>query len=184
MQLIWLLLTLVVMALAWGAWTFNRLITQRNLLKEAWSGIDVQLKRRHDLVPRLVTCVQAYRDHEHAVLENVAQARAAIAAGDSMPSSSAAETRLSLDLRRLLAVAEAYPTLKADENFRQLSTQLTDIEDQLQFARRYFNGGVRDLNNLVESFPALLVARAFGFHRAEFFALESAVERSAPEVRT
>lgn len=183
MPLLWLLFALVGAVITWVAWTFNRLVTQRNVLKEAWSGIDVQLKRRHDLVPRLVTCVQAYRDHEKSVLENVAQARAAVATAQTAAQAGRVENELSLGLRRLLAVAEAYPTLKADENFRQLSTQLTEIEDQLQFARRYFNGGVRDLNNLVESFPSLLVGRAFGFRSAEFFALDSAVERAAPEVR-
>jgi LemA protein len=180
---LWLFLAPVVAIPAWGAWTFNRLVIVRNQLKEAWSGIDVQLKRRHDLVPRLVSCVEAYRDHDRTLLESVAQARAIAAGGLNVQAAGLAENRLSLGLRDLLVVAEAYPTLKADENFRQLSTQLTEIEEQLQFARRYFNGGVRDLNNLVESFPSLLVARALGFRTAEFFALDSAVERTVPEVR-
>lgn len=179
---VWTLLASGAAIAIWIVWTYNRLITQRNALQEAWSGIEVQLKRRHELVPRLVTCVTAYRDHESAVLESVARARSAAQQAHSARDASAVENTLSGRLRELLVVVEGYPELKADANFRQLSGQLVETEDQLQFARRYFNGVVRDLNNLVESFPSMFVARAGGFRKEAFFAVEAGVERQAPAV--
>lgn len=179
-------LTFVLLGMAgllWLVWTYNRLVTLQNVLREAWSGIDVQLKRRHDLVPQLVTSVQTYRDHERALLESVAHARAAAQAAHTPHDAAPAENALSHRLRDLLVVVEGYPELEADANFRQLATQLADTEDQLQYARRYFNGAVRDFNNRVESFPSLLVARGFGFTSAEFFTVDSALERSTPPVR-
>jgi len=181
-RVIFLPFVFVMVGAGWGIWIYNRLVRQRNLLAEAWSGIDVQLKRRHELVPRLVACVQGYRDHERTVLENVTHARQDAQAARNPRDAGTAEAGLSQQLRQLVAVAEAYPELKADANFRQLFAQLVETEDQLQYARRYYNGSARDLNNLIESFPSLLVARVFGFAVAEFFTVESAVERAAPAV--
>ena len=153
----------------WAAWAYNRLVQARNQQAEAWSGVDVQLKKRSDLVPPLVECVSAYRTHEAQTLRDTASAR-----------EPADVTR---ELRSLLAVAEAYPELKAAENFRKLMGQLVTIEDDLQYARRYYNGSVRDYRNLSESFPSNLIAGIFGFQAGAFFEVESALERSAPGVK-
>jgi LemA protein len=167
--------------LAWVALTYNRFVRAANQQREAWSGIDVQLRKRHDLVPSLVETVRGYRDHESDVFTAVTAARNHATAEPAR--TDAAENELSQGLTRLLAVAEAYPDLKASENFRTLSTQLTAIENDLQFARRYFNGSVRDFRNLAESFPANLLAAPFGFRPGEFFEVDSATERTAPAVR-
>jgi len=167
----------------WLLWSFNRFVRQRNLLREAWSGIDVQLKRRHDLVPALVECVQGYRVHERSVLEHMAEVRSQAQSAQGTTQTSDAENTLSQSLRSLFALAEAYPDLKADQSFRQLGDNLVAIEEQLQYARRYYNGVVRDFNTRVESFPSQIVAMLFGFQSAEFFEVESALERNAPEVR-
>jgi len=155
-------------AAAWGIWTFNSLVKARNRQAEAWSGVDVQLRKRADLIPQLVKCVSAYSKHESATLAATTAARS--------PSEVAA------DLRRLLAVAEAYPKLKAAENFRQLMDELVKVEDDLQYARRYYNGSVRDFRNLCEFFPSILVARLFGFRAGEFFEVEDVLERQVPRV--
>jgi LemA protein len=169
--------------LAWLAWTYNRLVRARNRMREGWSGIEVQLKRRHDLIPRLVEAVKAYSAHEREVFEALVSersaARAAIGAGEA----SRAEQSLGRGLERIVALAEAYPELKADESFRDLTTRLVETEDALQYARRYYNGSVRDLNNLIETFPANLVARAFRFEAGEFFEVSNAAERISPKIR-
>ena len=157
-------------AAIWLAWAFNTGVKLRNQQREAWSAVEVQLKKRHDLVPALVECVKGYRAQEEKVFRDVAEARAGNEQG------------LVQGLRGLLAVAEAYPELKASENFRQLTTQLVLIEDDLQYARRYFNGAVRDFRNFAESFPTTLVAGAFHFVPAEFFEVENVIERAAPKV--
>lgn len=165
---------------AWAAWTYNRLVRNRNRVDEAWAGIDVQLQRRYDLVPNLVSTVKAYMRHESGVLERVTRLR-----GEpdmDLPERAVQETGLSRSIGRLLALAEDYPELKASEGFGQLHESLVEIEEQLQYARRYYNGSVRDNNNLVESFPSMLVARSFGFASAAFFEIELASQRSAPEI--
>jgi LemA protein len=169
--------------LAYAGWVYNRLVALQNQLREAWSGVDVQLKRRHDLIPNLVECVKGYRTHEQNVLEAVARERGAAQTAQGIPGTSAAENSLTQNLRSLFAVAEAYPDLKADKNFRQLSATLVDVENDIQFARRYYNGSARDLNNLVQTFPSLLVARGFNFAPADFFEIETTTERNAPEVK-
>jgi LemA protein len=169
--------------LAYAGWVYNRLVALQNQLREAWSGVDVQLKRRHDLIPNLVECVKGYRTHEQKVLEAVARERGAAQTAQGIPGTSAAENSLTQNLRSLFAVAEAYPDLKADKNFRQLSTTLVDVENDIQFARRYYNGSARDLNNLIQTFPSLLVARGFNFTPADFFEIETATDRNAPEVK-
>ena len=158
---------------------YNRLVRCRNLVREGFSGIDVQLKRRHELVPQLVACVQGYSDFERSLLEDLTRARSVT---DNMTKLSDEESRLTGSLRSFFALAEAYPDLKAGANFRQLSEQLVGVEDALQYARRYYNGAVRDLNIAVESFPSNLVAGLFGFRPEAFFEVESVAERAAPHV--
>jgi LemA protein len=162
---------------------FNRLIRLKNQVNEAWSGVDVQLKRRHDLVPTLVECVRGYQVHEKGLFDDLAQSRARAVEARGASSAAPAEQDLGGRLRALVALAEAYPDLKAGQNFSELSRNLVEIEDHLQYARRFYNGSVRDLNNLVESFPSRIVAGMCGFARAEFFEIESATERNTPEVR-
>jgi len=179
----WLVAGVVVVGGGYVLWTYNRLVGLRNQLREAWSGVDVQLKRRHDLIPNLVECVKGYRTHEQSVFESVARERGQAQSVRDVPDASAAENNLTQSLRSLFAVAEAYPDLKADQNFRQLSATLVAVENDIQFSRRYYNGSVRDLNNLIQTFPSLLVARGFKFAPAEFFELETTAERNAPEVK-
>ena len=159
----------VLLFFAWAAWAYNSLVQARNQQAEAWSGVDVQLKKRSDLVPPLVECVSAYQKHEAQVFRDTSTARS--------PSD------VTREIRGLLAVAEAFPDLKAAENFRKLMGQLVTIEDDLQYARRYYNGSVRDYRNLAESFPSNLIAGIFGFQAGEFFEVESSLERAAPEVK-
>lgn len=166
--------------LVWGVWTFNRFVRLRNQVDEAWAGIDVQLLRRYDLVPNLVATVKGYREHETHALERVTELRA----NPEMSAHRRAdrESGLSRSIARLFALAEAYPDLKANENFQQLHESLVEIEDHLQYARRYYNGSVRDNNNLVQGFPSLIIARLFGFREAEFFEIELASKRDVPRV--
>jgi len=181
--LAWSAFALLLAAVAYTVWTYNRLVGLKNQLREAWSGVDVQLKRRHDLIPNLVECVKGYRTHERELLEAVARERSAAQTARGIPGTSAAENHLTHQLRSLFAVVEAYPELKADQNFRQLSVSLVAVENDIQFARRYYNGSVRDLNNLVQTFPSLLVARGFGWREEEFFEIETTNERNAPTVQ-
>lgn len=165
--------------LAWVALAFNRLVRLANLVGEAWSGIDVQLARRHDLVPNLVELVRAHADFEKDTLERVAALRAA---GGPSRELQDGENALSRQLRGLVAIVEAYPELRATRSFRELQAQLVEIENQLQMARRYYNGAVRDYNTAVESFPSNLVAARFAFAVREYFQVESALAREKPEV--
>ncbi|MEM7386251.1 MAG: LemA family protein [Verrucomicrobiota bacterium] len=166
---------------------FNRFVRQRNRLREAWSGIEVQLKRRHDLIPNLVQCVKGYQQHEAELLETVTRHRSHALESPGSPveatRASDLESALSRDLGQLMMLAEAYPDLKADEQFRNLGNQLIGIEDDLQHARRYYNGCVRDQNNLIESFPGNLLAGPFGFRSADFFEVEQATERLPPAIK-
>jgi len=181
--LVWAGFGVVAAFVLWLAITFNRFIRQRNLLREAWSGVDVQLKRRHDLVPRLVECVKGYREHERTLFEDVARARSQAETAQGVEAMGKAENGLAHQVRALFAVAEAYPELKASQSFQQLSTSLVETEDQLQYARRYYNGVVRDLNIMVESFPSGIVAGVFGFKSDSFFEVEAVTERLAPQVK-
>ncbi len=164
---------------------FNRLIRQRNVVREAWSGIDVQLKRRTDLVPALVETVKGYATHERTLLEEVTQKRAmsldAQAQGNVAQNAQATQ-QLGSAVGRLIAVAEAYPQLKANENFLKLQEQLSEIEEQLQFARRYYNGAVRNLNISIQSFPELLIAKPFGFSEQPFFELDDRSQAANPNI--
>lgn len=162
--------------------SYNALVRRRNLVREGFSGIDVQLKRRHELIPNLVACVTGYARFERSLLEDLARFRTAAVPGVGMAAVNAQENRLTQGLRSLFALAESYPELKANTTFSDLSRQLVATEDALQYARRYYNGAVRDLNILVESFPSNFVARWFGFRGAEYFEVDLLGERDVPRV--
>jgi LemA protein len=163
--------TVMVLGLVAGAaiWIYNRLVADRNQVKNAWSDIDVQLVRRHDLVPQLVSAVKGYADYEQATMVAVTELRARSEQAQRLADKAALEDVMEAGLHRLLAVQESYPDLKADENFRALQESLTEVEDHLQYARRFYNGSVRILNTRIESFPHLLLAWPLGFQPAEFF---------------
>jgi LemA protein len=161
---------------------FNNLVRMRNVVREGWSGIDVQLRRRTDLVPNLVETVKGYAAHERGLFEDVAKNRAQSIAADNVGGQAAAEKALQGSLARLFALAEAYPELKANKNFLELQQQLAEIEDQLQMARRYYNGAVRNLNIGIQSFPGVLLARPFGFREEPFFELDDRSQAAAPQV--
>ena len=179
----WIVLAVIVVVAIFGIALFNRLVKSRQMAEEGWSGIDVQLKRRADLVPNLVSTVKGYAAHERQVLEQATALRAAagkVPEGD-VAARARAEGELSAAIGRLMALAEAYPDLKASDNFLDLQKQLAGIEDEIQMARRYYNGAARNLNVLVQSFPSNLVAGLFGFHEREFFEIGDA-DRAVPEV--
>jgi LemA protein len=161
---------------------FNRLIRQRNMVREGWSGIDVQLRRRTDLIPNLVETVKAYAAHERTLFEDITRKRASSIAAADVKGQADAERALVGSLGRLMAVAEAYPELKANQNFLELQKQLAEIEDQIQMSRRYYNGAVRNFNISTQSFPDIMVARPFGFREEPFFELESRAEGAAPQI--
>ena len=159
--------------------SYNRFVRQRNLVQESWRQIDVELTRRHDLIPNLVETVKGYAAHERTVLTNVVEARnAAVAAAGNVPAQAAAETALSGSLRGLLAVAESYPDLKAAGPFQQLQAQLAETEDRIAAGRRFYNGNVRALNTRVEAFPSSLVASTFGFKKADYFETDDPAVRA------
>jgi LemA protein len=163
---------------------YNGLVSKRQAVKEGWSGIDVQLKRRSDLIPNLLESVKGYMSHEKGVLEEVTKLRtqAQAASGAAPHERAAIEGALSGALGRLMAVAEAYPDLKASQNFLDFQKSLQEIEDEIQLSRRYYNGAVRNMNVAVESFPSNLVANQFGFGKEEFFEIEDAADRAVPKV--
>ena len=177
------ILGFVVLIALWVMKTYNGLIRMRNLTKEAWSGIDVQLKRRHDLVGNLVNSVKGYLTHEKEILTKVAEMRAMAGQAQGVAQTAQAESGLSQALGRLFAVMENYPNLKGNENVMHLQNQLVSLEDELQMARRYYNGNVREMNTVIESFPSNIIANTFHFEQAEFFELDSAEEREAPAVQ-
>ncbi len=178
----WIVLAILAALAVYVVTVFNRLVRLRNLVREGWSGIDVQLKRRTDLVPNLVETVKAYAAHERAVFEEVTAMRASSMAASDVSGQASAARALQASLGKLFAVAEAYPELKANKNFLALQQQLADIEDQLQMARRYYNGTVRNLNIIIQSFPNNLVAGVLGFHEQPFFELDDRSEAAAPGV--
>lgn len=155
-----------------GVFLFNRLVGLRNQMHGAWADIDVQLSRRHDLVPQLVAAVKAYAGHERATLEAATELRARAVNTASPAQLGEVESALEAVLSRIFALRENYPDLKADSNFLQLQRDLVEVEEHLQFARRFYNGAVRDYNTAIQRVPDLVVARAFGFREAEFFQAE------------
>lgn len=159
---------------------FNQLVGKRNMVNNGWADIDVQLKRRADLIPQLVTTVQGYAAHERQLFEDVIMKRnAAMQAGDNPGERGRKESALAAPVNKLLAVAEDYPDLKASENFAELQNELSDTENKIEMARRFYNGAVREMNVAVESFPGNLVAGLFGFGRRHFFEIEMA-DRALP----
>ena len=181
----WVVLLIVVAAIGYAIFVYNNLVRQRQLNQEGWSGIDVQLKRRTDLIPNLMEAVKGYMGHERETLEAVTAARAAVQAGQNAAPEERArlEGMLSGALGRLFAVAEAYPDLKASQNFLQFQGELSGVENEIQLARRYYNGTTRDLNTAVESFPSNIVANAFRFDKAQYFELDDVADRQVPQVR-
>jgi LemA protein len=161
---------------------YNRLVRARNRVDTAWSDIDVQLQRRHDLIPRLVTAVDQYAKYEKATLEAVTELRAEAMQVVDVDARGAAEEKLSVGVGRLLALSESYPDLKANENFLQLQSELVATEDYLQFARRYYNGSVRDYNTMALTVPSNIVAGMFGFDEREFFQKSSGDVANAPRI--
>jgi LemA protein len=177
------IVAIVVIGLLWAVATYNGFVRLRNLVQEAWRQIDVELHRRHDLIPNLVEAVKGYAAHERGVFDEVTRARAAAANPGSGPAEQAAqENVLSQALGRLFAVAEAYPQLRASENFTALQLELTNTEDRIAAGRRFYNANVRQLNTKVETFPANVIANMFGFVRAEYFETEDPAVRAAPTV--
>jgi LemA protein len=176
------LAALVGIPLVWGIALYNGLVRVRQMVMEGWSGIDVQLKRRANLIPNLIETVKGYMGHERETLESVTALRAQSLGGGGPSAQGAIEGALGRSLAGLFAVAENYPELKSNENFLDLQDQLAEIEEQIQLARRYYNGAVRNLNIAVETFPGVLIARQFGFTQAEFFEIEDDDDRAVPEV--
>jgi LemA protein len=168
----WIVLGVLIVLVLWAIFAYNRFVRMVQRAKEAWADIDVQLKRRYDLIPNLIETVKGYAAHEKSVFEQVTAARTAAMDANSIEDRGKAENMLSNTLKSLFAVAEAYPDLKANQNFLELQRQLTDTEDKIQAARRFYNGNVRDLNTAIASFPGNVIADLFRFEPREFFALD------------
>ncbi|OIO47986.1 MAG: hypothetical protein AUJ32_01625 [Parcubacteria group bacterium CG1_02_40_82] len=181
----WTTIILIILAIIvlWLIVAYNRFIRLRKRTDEAWSDIDVQLKRRHDLIPNLVETVKGYATHERELFEKVTEARAKAISASGTAQKAQAENMLSGALKSLFAVAENYPQLRASENFSKLQEELADTENKIQAARRFYNGNVRDLNTALEVFPSNIVAKIFSFKSAEFFQLEGEEERKPVEVK-
>ena len=174
MNIFYILLAVVAVLVGWLIATYNGFIRLVNRTKEAWADIDVQLKRRYDLIPNLVEAVKGYATHEKQAFENVTKARASAMQAGSIGEHGKAENMLTGALKSLFAVAEAYPDLKANQNFLELQRELSDTENKVQAARRFYNGNVRDLNTGLQSFPGNIVGGWFAFKQAEFFELDEA----------
>jgi LemA protein len=181
MGMAWLLafLSLALMVIV----IYNWLVLGRVRVQESFSGIDVQLKRRHDLIPNIVEAVKGYMQHERSVLENVTALRSQVMGATGIKERAALENNITQALKTLFAVAENYPDLKANQNFLELQRNLSEIENEIQLARRYYNGTVRDYNIQVQTFPSNLIAQVFQFKTADFFEAEAAEEREAPGVK-
>jgi len=166
------MLAVLVVLVFWAVFAYNKFITLINRAKEAWSDIDVQLKRRYDLIPNLVNTVKGYATHESEAFENVTKARAQAMGAQNIVDKGKTENMLASALKTVFAVAEAYPDLKANQNFLSLQSELSDTENKIQAARRFYNGNVRDLNIAVDSFPSNLISNMFHFVKMELFALD------------
>jgi len=178
----WIIIAVIVLLLLFAVGLYNRLVRLRALVKEGFSGITVQLRRRADLIPNLVQSVQGYATHEREVFEEVSRARAATVNAGGVQATAQADAQMTGLLGRLFAVAEAYPELKANTNFLQLQDQLASIEGELQSARRYYNATVRDLNSAIQSFPAVVVAGPLGFREEPFYQDDDPAIQTAPKV--
>ncbi len=182
MNTTYIIVAIVVLLVLWVIFAYNRFIALINRAKEAWSDIDVQLKRRYDLIPNLVSTVKGYASHESSAFEKVTQARAAAMGAGNLADKSQAELGLTGALKSIFAIAEAYPELKANTNFMELQKELSDTEDKIQASRRFYNGTVRDLNTSVETFPNNTIASFFKFEKLEFFELEAGEEAAKQPV--
>jgi LemA protein len=178
---LWIVIIVLLGIVGWGMLAYNRLVQRRNQTHTAWADIDVQLTRRHDLVPQLVATVKGYAGHEQALLQVVTELRAQAMQQSSPTRLGEVESELEQALGRLFALQEAYPDLQASDNFLQLQRDLVDVEEHLQYARRFYNGAVRDYNNAVQRVPDLLVARLFSFRDGEFYQAQAS-DRQAVEV--
>jgi LemA protein len=182
MSIGWIILIAVAVIALWAVMVYNGLITLKNRTDEAWSDIDVQLKRRYDLIPNLVETVKGYATHESGTFEKVTQARNMAMGAKTVAEHAAAENMLSSTLKSLFAVSEAYPELKANSNFMALQQELTDTEDKIQASRRFYNGNVRDFNTKLQVFPTNIIAGMLGFVKREFFEIAEG-EKANPQVK-
>lgn len=183
MTIFYILFAVIVVIVAWIILTYNRLVVLVNRAKEAWSDIDVQLKRRYDLIPNVVETVKGYASHEKQLFENVTSARSKAMSAQSVNEKAEAENMLSQTLKSLFAVTENYPQLQAAGNFLELQRELRDTEDKIQASRRFYNGNVRDLNIAIEIFPASVVAGMFGYKKMELFELNNEAEKEPVKVQ-
>lgn len=167
-----------------GIVLYNRLVRDRNLALTAWSDIDVQLKRRYDLIPKLVAAVEQYARYEQSTLQTLIELRSQTSKIDNPADKGPLESAIGSGLRKLIALAEAYPELKADQSFLQLQNDISEVEDHIQYARRFYNGAVRNLNTRIETFPDLLIARMFSYQSQPLFELDSPTEKQSPEIFT
>jgi LemA protein len=175
-------LGIVVLIVLWGVFTYNGLVRRKNVVAEAWAGIEAQLKRRADLIPNLVETVRGYASHERGTFDELTRLRAQAGSLQDVAQRAQTEQAITAAIGKVLAVAEAYPDLKASANFQALQGQLSDLEDQIQLARRYYNGAVRDFNVMIEQLPSNLVANLGGFKTAPFFQIDNDADRAVPKV--
>jgi len=183
MILFYAFIGLVLLVAFYGVGIYNRLVKLKTLVAEAWSGIDVQLKKRYDLIPNLVETVKAYASHEKETFENVTKARNQAQNATTVAGQQTAENQLNKSLLNLFAVAEQYPDLKANENFLSLQKELSVVESDIEKSRRYYNGTTRDQNILIDSFPSNIIAGMTNFSKTEFFEIDTDVERQNPQVK-
>jgi len=183
MLVFYIILFIVLIFIFWFGGTYNSLVKRKNRAKEAWADIDVQLKRRYNLIPNLVETVKGYAAHEREVFQKVTEARSRAMGAETLKEKTQAENALTITLKSLFALSENYPELRASQNFLELQRELRDTEDKIQAARRFYNSNVRDLNIKIESLPSNLVAKMFGFQKMELFELEEPEDREAPQVK-
>ncbi|MCP4367403.1 MAG: LemA family protein [Deltaproteobacteria bacterium] len=183
-MIIWIIPAVIIAGIfIWLIGIYNKLVRNKNMVEEGWSGIDVQLKRRSNLIPNLIEAVKGYMGHEAKLLSEITQLRSQSKNTQAVAEKSKVETALTRSLGNLIAVAESYPDLKANQNFLDLQNELSQIENDIQMARRYFNGTVRNLNIMIEAFPSNLVAGQFGFVKADFFEIKDPGDRKLPDVK-
>ena len=180
---LYIILGILAVIVLFGIFSYNHFVRLITHAKEAWADIDVQLKRRYDLIPNLVSTVKGYATHESSAFENVTKARANAMGASNVGDKGKAENELSSTLKSIFAIAEAYPDLKANQNFLALQTELSDTENKIQAARRFYNGNVRDLNIIIDSFPQNLIAKLFHFAKMEFFVLDEEAAKAPVEVK-
>ena len=180
---LWIILGVVILIILWLIVTYNGLIRSKNQTDEAWSDIDVQLKRRYDLIPNLIETVKGFTKQESSVLQNVTEARTKAMNAGSPKAKGEAENMLTSTLKTLFAVSENYPELKSNENFGKLQDELSDTENKIQASRRFYNSNVRDYNTKLEVFPTNMIAKALGFSQREFFEIEAEEERKNVSVK-